>query len=323
MHRAILIQCLPAVIALAIALVAVVVIVKASGARLNLRRLRELHRCQDGGVQSLSFVLTLPLFVIFVLFIVQISQLMIGLVTVNYAAFAAARAASVWIPAEVGGVEANVMPVLTDDNELILTGDSAYSDSWRYKHWQVFSAAALSCAPMGPSRDLQIDVDRYFRAGDAAEISKRLYAAMVPDSQRNRRIPERIENKIAYSFAHTAVKIEFRDKNSLTGPTYNPDMVAICDREENLLYYRPKDPYEVGWEDPITVTVYHNFALLPGPGRFLAKYVTGQREDEVARRIKRYSTPSSEYVYTTVISASATLTNEGLKSVLPYEQQRY
>ena len=95
MHRAILIQCLPALIALAVSFAVLVLLVKISGAKLNWRRLGELHRCQDGGVQSLSFVLTLPLFLMFVMFIVQVSQLMIGMITVNYAAFAAARSASV------------------------------------------------------------------------------------------------------------------------------------------------------------------------------------------------------------------------------------
>ena len=67
MHRAILIQCLPAVAALAVSFLTLVALVKFSGARLNLRRLRELHGCQDGGVQSLAFVLTLPVFIMFVL----------------------------------------------------------------------------------------------------------------------------------------------------------------------------------------------------------------------------------------------------------------
>ena len=32
---------------------------------------------------------------------------------------------------------------------------------------------------------------------------------------------------------------------------------------------------EVGWQDLITVTVKYNLALLPGPGRLLARYVAG------------------------------------------------
>ena len=50
-------------------------------------------------MQSLSFVLTLPVFILVMMMIVQVSQLMIGIVVVHYAAFAAARSAAVWIPA--------------------------------------------------------------------------------------------------------------------------------------------------------------------------------------------------------------------------------
>ena len=58
-----------------------------------------IARRPTGQRQSLSFVLTLPFFIMILLFIVQVSQLMIGQIVVEYAAFAAARAAAVWIPA--------------------------------------------------------------------------------------------------------------------------------------------------------------------------------------------------------------------------------
>ena len=32
---------------------------------------------------------------------------------------------------------------------------------------------------------------------------------------------------------------------------------------------------EIGWQDQITVTVKYNLALLPGPGRLLARYIAG------------------------------------------------
>ena len=103
MHREILQACLPCLVTLVIACLSLVLVARLSGARLKWSRLRRLHSCQDGGVQSLAFVLTLPLFVMIVLLILQISQLMVGMMVVNYAALAAARAASVWIPAQVDG----------------------------------------------------------------------------------------------------------------------------------------------------------------------------------------------------------------------------
>ncbi|HUG89839.1 MAG TPA: hypothetical protein VML55_03335, partial [Planctomycetaceae bacterium] len=102
MDHAVLQSCLPCLIALAVSLAVLVVLVKLSGARLCWRRLRELHRCEAGGVQSLAFVLTVPFFILILMFIVQVSQLMVGLVVVQYSAFAGARAAAVWIPAQIG-----------------------------------------------------------------------------------------------------------------------------------------------------------------------------------------------------------------------------
>ena len=65
-----------------------------SRSRFRWRDVARLHGDQAGGVQSLSFVLTLPLFVSIVMFILQVSQMMIARVVVEYAAFAAARSAN-------------------------------------------------------------------------------------------------------------------------------------------------------------------------------------------------------------------------------------
>ncbi len=72
----------------------------------------------------------------------------------------------------------------------------------------------------------------------------------------------------------------------------------------------------------ITVTVTHTFALLPGPGRFLAKYLVRAdgRPDTISRRIDSSQNRNRETVHTTAIWATATMTNEGLRSVIPYVQ---
>lgn len=98
MQRDILIACAPWLALLAAAFVCARVLIRLSGARWQWGRLKQLHACQQGSVQSLSFVLTLPLFLLIVLFIVQVSQLMIAITVVHYAAYAAARSAMVWIP---------------------------------------------------------------------------------------------------------------------------------------------------------------------------------------------------------------------------------
>ncbi len=82
--------------------------------------------------------------------------------------------------------------------------------------------------------------------------------------------------------------------------------------------------------DPIRLTVTHDFALLPGPGRFLAKFIVRAdgEPDRVSSRVEIRggpgdSVPWTRPSYTVPISASATLTNEGFKPLLAYEQNIY
>ncbi len=354
MHSALLQACCPGLIALVICCFALVLLVKLCGAKWEIGRLRSLHRCEQGAVQSLSFVLVLPLFIMIVMLIVQISQLMIGRVVLEYAAFATARAASVWIPAEVelldGEIEKqNVLPDgLTADNvgedrptvlsyrrsDLLQSGDA---NVWNYleeidenietnmfgynsyKYRKIFDAAALACAAVSPSRDVMLD-EGNTRFIPQIGAAKSVYSNMVPASLQNARVPARLSNKISYAYENTVVRISFIDKNTEAGLTYNPRMPIFEYDEEGERYYtgvRDWDRSEVGWQDPVSVTVTHNLALIPGPGRFLAKYIVradGQ-PDRVAPRIGR-----SSGVYNTRIWASATLTNEGFKSVRPYRQ---
>lgn len=311
MHRAILEACLPGLVALAALFAAAWLVVRLSGARLRPRRLAELHRCQAGGVQSLAFVLTLPAFLMVLMFIVQVSQLMIGVMAVNYAAYAAARSASVWVPAYVDG---HLFPEDDPRNKLPaiqqpLTWDGVRA-SGSAKLEKIFTAAALACAPVCPSRDLgSTNLDAL---GDtrADESLVAVYQQLAPRSAANPRIPTRLRNKLAYSLQNTQVQIQFRDtprhrQDATDSPTYNPIGHPVVDY----------DPNEVGWQDPITVRVTHQFALFPGPGRFLAKVLVRAdgRPDEVAPRIRDQGD-----VYKTTIQASATMTNEGLQSVRPY-----
>src|SRR5262245_60242050 len=99
MDRTVIVACLPWLALLAASVLCLRFLARLSGATLCLGRLRALHRDQAGAVQSLSFVLTLPAFIMVMLFIVQVSQLTIGTIVVHYAAFASARSAIVWIPA--------------------------------------------------------------------------------------------------------------------------------------------------------------------------------------------------------------------------------
>lgn len=334
MNRAVLEACLPCLVALAAAVVALRLVVLVSGARLDLSRLRDVHRCQEGGVQSLAFVLTVPIFLAIVLFIVQISQLMVGVVQVNYAAFAAARAASVWVPALVVrdsrfssqppdflDVEAeNFLHIDTYTRE----GDvlTIFPSDYSMKAPWIRAAAILAVAPVCPSRDLGLSSDQLpYYLQQSLTSTRNLYLAMVPAAASNARVPIRLSNKITFAEANTLIALQWRDTaatngtNTTVGPTYNPQGHPLAASDPDLEW----EPGEAGWQDAITVHVIHHFALLPGPGRLLARQLVRSDglPDNISSRITRDQTNYSEAVYTTPITASATMTAEGIRSLRP------
>lgn len=343
MHRAVLEALIPAFVALAIGFVLLRLVVRVSGAKFDFRRLRRIHSCETGAVQSLAFVLTLPLFIMIVMFIVQVSQLMIGIMGVHYATFAAARAATVWAPARVNSyyapreIENILQPPLAEDAPVALQfdGDGAGAalptGAESYKLNKIFAAAVTAVAAVSPSRAAVEPVD-CTNCGVKPWAVRDWYQQLVPSSNSNARIPPRLINKMSYAYWNTRVDLQFFDKDTREGPTYNPRELVIVDGlpieiGENE-WLRDWTPHEVGWQDPLQLTVTHDFALLPGPGRFLAKYIVradGQA-DNVSQRISvngslSNGVPWLEPTYTTRISASATLTNEGFKPLLAYEQE--
>lgn len=314
MHHDLLKACLPCLLALAVLFAFAQGLIRFSGARLNIARLREVHRCEAGGVQSLAFVLTLPIFLMVVMFILQVALVMIGLITVQTAAFAAARSAAVWIPAYLDPDEPqNVLPGIAPDSPFVV--DVGASQSSR-KCQKIFEAAVLACAPIAPSRAMRETDISLLQRTRADEGLLALYPALVPSSAGNSVMPQRLRNKLAYSLQNTRLVISFVDKdsgagpNSVRGPTYNPVDHPEPDRV-------PYNPSEVGWQDPVTIEVRHEFRLLPGPGRYLAKMLTRYdgRTDDVAPLIQQQGS-----MHTTQLRGSATLTIEGLKSIRPHAQ---
>jgi len=322
MDRSVLESCLPGLVALAVCFGALRIIGRLSGARWDLSRLRRVHHCDQGGVQSLAFVLTFPLFLAILMLIAQIGLLMVAQMVVHYSAFAAVRAACVWIPAEVCGYvdePANWQSVFPQSNStmdslsLVVIAPSLDSP----KLQQIRSAAVQAIAPICPSADL--GAMNYPSMASLARISaqQQAYAALVPASLANTRISARLQNKLVYADQNTLVTLRWLDANSPQGrdslshrsynPRNHPDPAVVF------------DPHEAGWQDPLTVRVEHQYALLPGPGRLLAKYIVradGQ-PDTVAPRIQT-AFGYSQRVNTVRIFAEATLSNEGIKSVRPY-----
>lgn len=344
MTRALLIAWFPWFGCLIAAAIAAWLVARASGARLAPARLRSLHRNEAGSIQTLSLVLTLPMFIMLVMFIVQVADLMMGIAVVHYAAFAAARAASVWIPAQVPSVSEapnTFYPGSLDSfastypqwrtNELD-AGSSDVQIWWKYR--KIWSAAAMACTPISPSR-------KYFQGDDSPSGAFSIYSAaaiaMSPTLQRFPAYDRVIWRKANYAAANTRIVINGIDRDGTEGPTYNPYPGYYTTQIDPATgqpaeVWVPHNDLEVGWEDPLTVTVNHYFALMPGPGRFLSVVLSSPdgTRDDVSGLIVRpgqfkgggfnSANKYQPYVQAVRLSASATISNEGLKSVMPYAQ---
>ena len=346
MGRAVLIDCLPWLGMWLAAAACLWMTVRLNAGKFRFRRLLHLHRNELGSAQSLSFVLTLPLFVAVSLFIVQVSQLMIGTITVHYAAFAAARAAVVWIPAGLGSREQWTIgensvgglgygPDFSAPDQIPPSYVQPTSGGLTYllngggpKYDKIFRAACLACLPICPSRDLGLGPPPTPEAAATQQALKAMYQALAPG-----RAPSdaRLANKLAYAMRYTDVEVRFYHHNSeppLVSPqgpwglNYSSGQGGPgFDTGPGSEEFQPGQ--EIGWQDPITVTVHHYLALLPGPGRLLANKVSFLQTapDRVQRQIEQDTQekqfPPDVYVYK--LTASCTLGNEGEKSVLPYE----
>ena len=236
-------------------------IIRISGARRRTIGLAQLHNDQRGGVQSLSFVLTLPVFIWIMMGVIQVSQIMLAQVVVEYAAIAAARSASVWtgeyvssedgttedrncvgkaafvFKSQIEGGSLYTIPVsnsgpTSDSGD---TGDSGAEDTVKIS--VIRRAAVLACIPIAPSRDtgytlpskhmgIHTALDNAFSAL-AGEKS-----AAPPEA-----VSRRLRNKLAYSMANTFIEAEFfhpsdeialqeYDKYYQVNPTYASSTVS-------------------------------------------------------------------------------------------------
>lgn len=309
---------------------------RASASRMRWRRLAWLHANQHGSVQSLSFVLTLPVFIMVLMLIVQVSQLMVGTIVVHYAAYAAARAAIVAIPSRFGAELENcigtIMPDPTADNVfpqldwnasnygptdggvtyLVVDGRT---DGWivptsatTVKCRRVALAAALACTSISPSRSLGLATSA--DPGVLGALTTAYSTAATNSAASSQAISQRLANKLGYAMSQTGVQIRFFHSNRElplqvdydADPQFNPE---------------PAPPYsdhefkqnELGWQDMVNVTVQHNFALLPGPARLFALF-----SNQAGTGIQ-----SVDGIYTFTLRARAAMSNEGDKSVVAYD----
>jgi hypothetical protein len=241
MGRAVLYACLPWLALWVLSCACLWLLVRVNRGRFRFRRLWCLHRDQGGSAQSLSFVLTLPLFIVVLFFIVQVSQLMIGTIVVHYAAFAAARAAIVWIPARMASpfdpssvaAENCVGEYAPDpdtpaenqnfpnDDDLDIVNFHPTSGGVTYritqlgpKEAKILPAAWIACLPISPSRDLGLSLPG--GASSIANTLKEAYHSLAPaggGSAPAGAVDARLEHKLAYAIATTFVEMKFYHGN--------------------------------------------------------------------------------------------------------------
>ncbi|HAN97220.1 MAG TPA: hypothetical protein DCQ98_07215 [Planctomycetaceae bacterium] len=348
LFRRTLVACWPMLLGIGLSLLAARLLLALMRIRPSLRALRELRQDEAGGVQTLSFVLTIPLFLMILMFIVQLSQLTIGQVGVEYAAFSAARSAIVWIPADASNAE----PPMRIGTALEFRGFEAYSGDVLYeafdvrayvedgivppqvtkiiavyrvvpggaKFEKIRTAAVLALANVAPSRP--VVTERTAASATASVLlgpMNQAFVALAPRTAANPRVPTRLAEKLVYALERTAIEIELRHKDT---SAWLDEHDRSWDREQ----YRMN---ETDWQDQVTVDVIHEFALLPGPGRLLARradarpgtdvdesYAGGAERDRIAAALlRRYG---STYVYP--LRASARLTIEGFQPSQPLAQ---
>ena len=335
MNREILIACLPCFAVLCTAMVVLRIVLAIGAHSWRWSRLGQIHSCQRGGVQSLAFVLTMPVFIMVVLLIVQVSQLMIAQMTIHYAAYAGARAASVWLPAAVQDPSFEVNNLAEVENrigELPTTTDGNFTDyevtsmTSSDKLWKVRAAVIQALMPLCPSRSVGARGQMAYLQ-NLATANQQVYTTLVPSSQSNSQLGPRLMNKLNYADQNTRVIVEWRDaldpkgRDSLNYISYNVRNHTAPDPQRQTNFRES----EIGWQDPITVYVIHQFALLPGPGRLLAARLVRADglPDRVSPLINTVNMGSNQTVYTTQIQAAMTVTCEGWKSVKPLVQPQY
>ena len=316
MNQSIFEACLPWAICLIVGVIAARLLVAVSGAKLKLARLRSFHRSEEGSVQSLSFVLTLPFFVMILMMIIQSFQIMFGNIVVHYSAFAAVRSASVWIPANVGVSE-------TKNRISSMTLINSTSDGQQYlidpageKFSKIRQAATLACMTLGPSRDLGYQLAPDHQATHTALT--RLYQGTNPGSQSNSLISTRLRNKLAYSYHNTAVRLTFWHRNEFLRWYWRDPPLQV---RYDLPPYR--DEYymnEVGWQDELTAQVTYNLPLLPGPVRFFAPTANFD-SDASGGSIPAVDNSGQTYIWP--LTASATMGLEGDKPRTSYWQEEF
>jgi hypothetical protein len=305
MSQSMFYACLPWAILMVVAFVVARVLIWASGAKMQLARLKSIHRCEEGSVQQLSFVLTLPFFLMTLMLIVQTSHIMIANIFVQYAAFATARSAIVWIPAIYESERANEISTYSEINTEPdpVTGETTtqyrISMNTGSKKTNIISRAAiLACMPLGPSRDFGNELSPGWQTKHEALV--KLYRGLDPGAFDNPKFEERLQNKLAYTIQNTDIDLTFWHRRNHHERWREPPL--------DLDFFSSN---ELGWQDHLTANINYNLSLLPGPVRFFG----GRSSDSDSGSGSDGDVDNTGNSYIWVINARATMGIEGQKPI--------
>lgn len=237
----------------------------------------------ESGVATIEFVLVAPFLLTVTLILIQTMLVFTGLFYVNYAAYAAARSAIVYIPADV-----------SPDGPNVLTPAEGLE---KYDH--IRAAAVIAVMPVSGQEEGGLQSAPEVVAGLNRFFNARGVTA-----------PNWVDNlaqgRLNYAAAHTAVTVQ-----------------TVRQLEDGtVLFDDVTGTTEFGPKDAVAVQVRHEFALTVPVASQIFR-MTGSRDDgansgtyEPMNRNQRAGTPPPPGTWT-VIRARAVLTNEGITRTLP------
>lgn len=232
----------------------------------------------DSGVAMIEFVLVTPILLFTTLVLLQTALVFTGLFYVQYSAFAAARSAIVYIPANYGEAPNQIIP-------------DRYSSS---KFSAIESAAMIAVVPVSARE-----------SGGSAVTSDISNGVSQMYSSQGQSAPPWVEGMLAerltYAMNHTEVTLYTMHTDPL-----RPTEKVVFRELQGLATVSPKEA--------ITVKVRHEFALtVPVAAMiFTAKGESGSYTP--ASRDSESPSPPGSW---TMIEARAVLTNEGISRELP------
>ena len=198
-----------------------------SGARRRPQGISLLHSDERGSVQSLSFVITLPMFILIMMGIVQIGQIMLAKVVVEYAALASTRAATVWVSQYTDTESGYIEQRNCIGNSPLDRSETTYKipteNSTSAKINRIRMAAHLACLPICPSRWPYDDSPQLSTVPEMTHASLvKAYSAMAGEKSAApmEAVSARLRRKLAYSERNTMIEIEMEHPKS--DPPFQP-----------------------------------------------------------------------------------------------------